>query len=224
MGNSKRLSQARLGLGSQGGVERLHAGQLPVDHGAGEYGEGHPVSFEQKSDVVNKTLISDCGKYCYEFSRHLEITPPLPKEHAVMFVMNNPLMTDANPTVWRCIEFARAWGFNRIMIGHLFAFRADETRKLRQAYHEGFNIIGPENGYHLRQMAKDANMIVCAWGPNAELSGFTERTLRVCEMLRYFGDLYLISRTRHGGPAHPLYLHSRLRPQVYMERRDDAQK
>ncbi len=51
-------------------------------------------------------------------------------------------------------------GFERIIVGNLFAFRATDVKALRSAN----NPVGPENDEHLRAMLREADMVIAAWG------------------------------------------------------------
>lgn len=73
-------------------------------------------------------IISGCGKYRYSLWRTWD--KKLPK---VMFIMLNPSTADAyedDPTIRRCINFAKSWGYGGIVVGNLFAYRATNPKKL----------------------------------------------------------------------------------------------
>ena len=69
--------------------------------------------------TLNGAIISDCGKYRYQLWRKWD--PSLP---VVLFIMLNPSQADASeddPTIRRCINYAKSWGYGGIYVGNLFA-------------------------------------------------------------------------------------------------------
>lgn len=134
----------------------------------------------------------------------------------VTFIMLNPSTADAlkdDPTVRRCLGFARSWGYGRLAVVNLFALRATNPHHLTNP-----NVcpIGPENDGHILTEARDADLVVAAWGARGNFMG---RAGFVLAMLRRNGiDVHCIRRTKHGHPEHPLYLPSALTPSMYQER------
>lgn len=135
------------------------------------------------------------GRYRYRLWRHWDASRP-----RVAFVMLNPSTADArrdDPTIRRCIGFARRWGFGGVEVVNLFALRAPDPRALRVAA----DPVGPANDRYLRRTLRSVSHIVLAWG--------TDRMAR-----RSSGARLLFSRrrsrclglTRSGEPRHPLYL------------------
>ena len=62
--------------------------------------------------------LSPCGRYRYRLTRRWG------DGGAVAFVMLNPSTADAekdDPTIRRCIGFAREWRFGRLIVVNLFA-------------------------------------------------------------------------------------------------------
>ena len=54
----------------------------------------------------------------------------------VSFIMLNPSRADAqinDPTITRCINFARSWGYGRLEVVNLFAYRTSKPSLLKQA-------------------------------------------------------------------------------------------
>lgn len=145
-------------------------------------------------DVASAAL-SPCGRYRYRLGREW------PGGHGtVLFVMLNPSTADAevdDPTVRRCVGFARRWGFRRLEVGNLFARRASKPSELWRVP----DPIGPENDYHLVEMSKGADCVVAAWGQNV---GQRRRDLQVLRILD--GPVAHLGLTRRGYPRHPLYL------------------
>src|SRR4051812_15620668 len=63
---------------------------------------------------------SPCRRYRFALWRRWDSGPQ------VLFAMLNPSTADEttnDPTIRRCIGFARAWGFGSLAVGNLFAFR-----------------------------------------------------------------------------------------------------
>ncbi len=80
-----------------------------------------------------------------------------------MFVGLNPSTADGekdDPTIRRAIGFAKRWGFGRLTMLNLFAFRATDPRVLLAAP----DPIGHENDRTLTEYASHANLLVCCWG------------------------------------------------------------
>ncbi len=148
---------------------------------------------------------ADGGQYRYTLKRAI----PGGNGQAVLFVMLNPSTADANvddPTIRRCIGFARAWGYSRLLVGNLSAYRATKPADMLG------QPCGPLCNHHLLAMAKRADLIVCAWGSNAK--GMTLRAGDVRTMLSPNGErpLHHLGLTKGGHPKHPLYLRADTQP------------
>jgi hypothetical protein len=124
----------------------------------------------------------------------------------VAFVMLNPSTADASqddPTIRRCIGFARSWGFGGVEIVNLFAYRATDPRELRRMRHP----VGPRNDRAIAAATSRAAVTVVAWGAGRP----PERTARVARLLRG-RDVRQLRLTKEGHPAHPLYLRKDVTP------------
>ncbi len=156
--------------------------------------------------------ISECGRFRYSLSRHWG---EMADEPVLVFVMLNPSTADAvvnDPTIKRCMGFARAHGYGGIEVVNLFAYRATKPTQLRWANWP----IGPENDHHIRQAAGSAGAVCVAWGAHAGHPVAVARVQQVLPLLRSArGDtLQCLHITASGHPGHPLMLPgtSRLRP------------
>jgi hypothetical protein len=135
------------------------------------------------------------------------------KPHA-MFIMMNPSTADPmvdDPTVAKCVRFARAWGYGGIYVGNRFAYRATDKKRLTLVA----NPIGPDNDRHVIAMAKIAAIVIFAYGQPGH------RTLRargplLAKILIDKGiKPHVLKLSNNGTPCHPLYLREMLKPVVW---------
>lgn len=118
----------------------------------------------------------------------------------VGFICLNPSTADAendDPTVRRCIRFAKDWGGSRLIIGNLFAYRATDPSALRRVPEP----IGEENNIWLDRIADECDILIAAWGTHGKLYS---RDQEIKE--RFAGKLKALRLTACGSPGHPLYL------------------
>lgn len=122
----------------------------------------------------------------------------------VTFVMLNPSTADHqldDPTIVRCRNFAKGWGYDGLNVVNLYAFRATQPSDMLAAA----DPVGPDNDGHLAAAAMFAAMheepIVGAWGANAGLD-------RVAEVMAipHMNRLQCLAITKDGQPRHPLYM------------------
>lgn len=147
--------------------------------------------------IQRDAALSHCGRYRYALARWWTEYPA----RLVLWVMLNPSTADAtidDRTIGRCIGFSQAWGFDGLMVGNLFAYRATNPDELLRAVHPA----GPFNSVVLRNMASTAELIVAGWGSHAAA------TPSVVEaVLRDLGKpVHCLGRTKAGNPRHPLYM------------------
>ena len=113
---------------------------------------------------LHKTaVISKCEKYRYKLTRTWD-----EDKKKVLFIMLNPSTAnhiENDLTTIRCINFAEKWGYGGIMIGNIYPFRAKRPKDLRKWLNEGHDYDFWKSGYdnekYVKEMAKQANMIVC---------------------------------------------------------------
>lgn len=123
----------------------------------------------------------------------------------------NPSVADESindPTIRRCIGFARAWGYDGLIMTNLFGLRSTDPRGLRTD-----DPVGPDNDRHLVESAQRAGLVIGAWGMNG---GYLSRSVAVCSLLHEAGvTLHCLGETADGQPRHPLYLRADARPRPY---------
>lgn len=135
-----------------------------------------------------------------------------PSQGTVVFVMLNPSRASHlidDPTLRRCIAFAKQWGFGRVELVNMFSIVTPYPEQLLTT--EAPN--GPRNNGWLRRTVGKADRVVCAWGAHGE---FQARAEEVLTLLRASGKpLMHLGLTREGHPRHPLYLPSTTKPEVW---------
>ena len=127
----------------------------------------------------------------------------------VAFVMLNPSRADASeddPTIRRCVRFARDWGFGSLEVVNLFAWRARRPVELRGVS----DPVGPRCDLSIRRAASRSQALVAAWGVHGTFLG-RDRLLADLDrrhgLLLGRGDpVWCLGTTRAGQPRHPLYV------------------
>lgn len=148
--------------------------------------------------VESDALLSPCGTYRYVLRRTWDHSGEV-----VNFLMLNPSTADAtvdDPTIRRCIRYARDWGYGGLVVTNLYALRATDPRDLWK--HPA--PIGPENDHHVIREAHDARLIVCAWGEHGAKNGRAENVLWQLD-LEAITAMRCLKQNRSGQPVHPLY-------------------
>lgn len=164
-------------------------------------------------DWGSEAVISPDGLYRYSLVRRWGNGPE------ATFVMLNPSTADAmrdDPTIRRCIGFARAWGMGCLYVGNLFAYRATDPTVMRAAP----DPVGPENHYYLQwicyRAAKNGGVVVCAWGVHGSYMEQDETFMGWMDGLAI--EPRCLGTTKAGAPRHPLFV-ARATPLVPYARR-----
>lgn len=121
------------------------------------------------------------------------------------FVMLNPSTADAtldDPTIRRCVGFARREGYDGLVVLNLYAYRATDPRALLACA----DAVGPLNNLHLTTHLAAAALagepVVAAWGANAH----PRRAREVLDLTEHRVDWRCLGTTKDGHPRHPLYV------------------
>lgn len=128
-----------------------------------------------------------------------------PGRRSVCFIMLNPSQASADttdPTIDKLMKYGRAWGFQRLVVVNLFAYRETDSKKLR-ALSNGRDLVGRDNNERIRLAALNADLVVCGWGNGGDILG---RGVEVKALLTALDcDLWCFKTTGSGEPTHPLY-------------------
>lgn len=145
--------------------------------------------------TVSTAVISPCGKYRYSLFRRWAEGP------TCTFIMLNPSTADEqndDPTIRRCIGFAKREGCGALMVVNMFGYRATDPGDLLLVD----DPFGRENAPTLATAIETSNgPVIAAWGAWGPLK-------QAAKVLadEYPGQLLCLGLTKNGSPRHPLYV------------------
>lgn len=162
---------------------------------------------------MTSAVISDDGRYRYALIRD-----GLGGEGTCLFVMLNPSTADDtvnDPTIRRCIGFCKRWGYERLVVGNLYALRSSHPDALRCQLdpigETGLLRVNPDrytydnrNDEWLRKLCLDPDVkrVIAAWGNNVP---DPRRAAEVFDVLTaHFFPVECLGHTATGAPKHPL--------------------
>lgn len=161
-------------------------------------------------DYTGATLSHD-RRYRYSLVRGWGAGPEL------VVVGFNPSTADEHlndPTVRRCIAYAKRWGYARLRMVNLYALRATDPAVVLHAP----DPVGPECDYYLQMaIAEDdpgepERMVLLAWGA---LGGLARPRVRQVRKLAAGRPVHALALTKDGSPRHPLYMRADAKPVPY---------
>lgn len=155
-----------------------------------------------------------------ETHRYLLTRPDIGNEPGArgtcLFIMLNPSTADESkndPTVSRCIDVARRWGFARLEACNIFSIRGTDPRVIRTPGATGDPVNLETILWRANAALQGDSIVICAWG----VHGAFERRGRIVRdhLVRRGVTPMCLGLTKGGHPRHPLYLSSFVKPQVY---------
>ena len=105
--------------------------------------------------------------------------------------------TEDDPTLRRCVNFAKDWGYGKCVIINLFAYRTTNPDELKKQDKP----VGYKNNHHIKTESVNAAMVVAAWGNHGFFHKRDEKVLKLLKDIR----LKCFKLTSKGQPVHPLY-------------------
>lgn len=162
--------------------------------------------------MKSSARISNCGKYRYWLERRWGKTSPQ------VFIMLNPSTADANeddPTITRCINFAKREGAGGLIVVNLFAYRATDPKELdnlteAELMHGNCkgNGVGTLNTHNIGTALLSSSItrrpVIAAWGSNKHAVAMSQRIIERC--INMDTDLVCFKINKDGQPKHPLYV------------------
>lgn len=165
------------------------------------------------ADVRRDARFSTDGRYRYALWRDW---CGMERPRWATFIMLNPSTADADlddPTIRRCVTFARTVQATGLTVVNLYAYRATAPEDLWRAD----DPIGPDGDATLAEFlsmaARHGGPVIAGWGAHAK----RDRVDRVVELAREAGaSLCALGLTKDGQPRHPLYMPAAARPVVFL--------
>lgn len=158
------------------------------------------MSMQMRAELGRNAVIDPTGQYRWMLSREWARAPRC----WATFIMLNPSIADADvddPTIRRCIGFAKSWNCDALYVVNLYALRSTDPKALWT--HP--DPVGPANDRWIRHAVAKARSldgpVVAAWGSHAKQD-------RVQDVLALLGmsNVQALGLTKTGAPRHPLYM------------------
>ncbi len=146
------------------------------------------------SFIYKNATFSSCRKYRYSLSRIWDKNMKY-----VLFIGLNPSTADEkmdDPTIRRCLNYAKDWGYGGFMMANLFAYRTTLSYELKKVKYP----VGKNNDKFIVMLSKNADITVAAWGNNGNLYNRDKQVFKIVP------NLMCLKINKSGQPAHPLYL------------------
>ena len=150
--------------------------------------------------MEKKAIISKDKIYRYKLSRTWDSTKP-----TILFIGLNPSIANENvddPTITRCINFAKDWGYGTLLMANLFAFRSTYPKDIYLID----DPIGKDNDHYILECVKQSDLIIACWGNNGT---YMNREKVITELVP---NLYCLQKNKNGTPHHPLRLPRNIDP------------
>lgn len=157
------------------------------------------LSEEEVQGVHQSAVISGDGLYRYLLGRWWDAA-----KAPMTFVMLNPSTADASindPTIRRCMAFARREGCGGIQVINLYALRATNPAHLL----DHPDPEGPQNAQYWGVLGANPGIVVAAWGASVrpvEKKGVFSHALVNADKTGW----KCLGKTADGSPRHPLYV------------------
>ncbi len=152
---------------------------------------------------IQGCVFSSCRKYRYVLTRSW--AQNYSESQTVVWIGLNPSTADEtkdDPTIRKCIQFSKNWGFKGMVMLNLFAFRATDPKDMQKAK----DPVGPDNDSWIEEICggDEPGLVIAAWGNGGRYSGrgFSVR----CNFQMMGVELECLKITDKDEPYHPLYV------------------
>ena len=153
--------------------------------------------------MEKRANLSADRKYRYVLTRIWDETKP-----TVVFIGLNPSTADEevdDKTIRKCIGYAKRWGYGKLIMVNLFAFRSTDPYMLKKVE----DPVGPDNDSYIQKCVSESNLVIACWGNDGKLLN------RDKVLMDSLPNLVCLKRNKNGTPHHPLYLSKDITPMPY---------
>ena len=153
--------------------------------------------------MEKSAILSADRKYRYVLTRIWDETKP-----TVVFIGLNPSTADEevdDKTIRKCIGYAKRWGYGKLIMVNLFAFRSTDPSMLKRVE----DPVGPDNDSYIQKCVSESNLVIACWGNHGKLLN------RDKVLMGSLPNLVCLKRNKNGTPHHPLYLSKDVTPVTY---------
>lgn len=153
--------------------------------------------------MEKRAILSADRKYRYVLTRIWDETKP-----TVVFIGLNPSTADEevdDKTIRKCIGYAKRWGYGKLIMVNLFAFRSTDPYMLKKVE----DPVGPDNDSYIQKCVSESNLVIACWGNDGKLLN------RDKVLMDSLPNLVCLKRNKNGTPHHPLYLSKDITPMPY---------
>lgn len=151
---------------------------------------------------LSNATFSDCKNHRFALWRAWDM-----KKETVLFIGLNPSRANVyfnDPTITRCINFAKQWGYGSLFFGNLFSRISPDPNLIKNDLHLANH---PRHDIYIETMMEIAATTVFCWG---SWDFIQERKQQVESLSDTYAKLPIkcFGVNKDGNPKHPLYLKS----------------
>ena len=126
----------------------------------------------------------------------------------VVSIRLNPSTADEetdDQTIRKCLGYAKRWGYSKLIMANLFAFRSTNPSLLKRVE----DPVGPDNDSYIQKCVSESNLVIACWRNHDKLLN------RDKVLMDSLPNLVCLKRNKNETPHHPLYLSKDVTPVPY---------
>ena len=172
-----------------------------------------PHLYAPPTTALPNAVFSDNREHRFLLQRRLR-----PGKKTCVFICLNPSTADEkfdDATIRRCKRYVYDWGYDKLIMGNLYSYRATDPKDLIQYGDD--DVSGLDNIHWLLYLLevgnKPGNIVVVGWGNNGDVFGKASHLKQDIKHRGY--KVHCLGITKKGEPMHPSRLNKDLTPFEY---------